>query len=88
MINRLLESIGFDRFTISINNRVILSGLLEHLVLADRAVPILRSLDKLTKIGLEKTREEMCRVAEIDQPQADKVLALAQCDGDPGDGHP
>src|SRR6056297_449118 len=41
VIDRLLASIGFDRFTISINNRTILSGLLEQLQLADQAVPIL-----------------------------------------------
>jgi histidyl-tRNA synthetase len=82
VINSLLESIGFDRFTISINNRVILSGLLDHLGLSDRTVPILRSLDKLAKIGREKTVQEMCSVAEIDASQADAVLALAECDGD------
>lgn len=82
VIHQLLQSIGFDRFTISINNRVILSGLLEQLGMADRTVPVLRSLDKLAKIGREKTREEMCRVAEIDSSQADSVLALAECDGD------
>ena len=49
VINQLLSAIGFDRFTISINNRAVLTGLLEHLGLADRSVPILRSLDKLTK---------------------------------------
>ena len=82
VINNLLESIGFDRFTISINNRVILTGLLEQLGLSDRTVPVLRSLDKLGKIGREKTCEEMCRVAEIERSQADAVLQLAQCDGD------
>ncbi|WP_145177800.1 histidine--tRNA ligase [Rubripirellula lacrimiformis] len=82
VINQLLEAIGFDRFTISVNNRTILTGLLDQFGLADKSVPVLRSLDKLTKIGREKTHEEMCRVAEIDAAQADAVLALAQCDGD------
>ncbi|MEM1068668.1 MAG: histidine--tRNA ligase [Planctomycetota bacterium] len=82
VINRLLEKIGFDRFTISINNRVILTGLLEQLDLADRTVPILRTLDKLAKIGLEKTAAEMCSVASIDEAKAMQVLRLAQCDGD------
>lgn len=81
VIHRLLESIGFERFTIRINNRVILSGLLEHLGLADQTVPILRSLDKLEKIGRQKTAEEMCRVANISDSQADAVLRLAECDG-------
>ncbi len=77
VINRLLETIGFDRFTISINNRVILSGLLEYLGLADQTVPILRSLDKLTKIGPEKTAQEMVQAAGIKPDQAQQVLALA-----------
>jgi histidyl-tRNA synthetase len=83
VINALLETIGFDRFTISVNNRVILSGLLQQLELSDRTVPVLRSLDKLAKIGREKTAQEMCREAEINSNQADAVLALAECDGDP-----
>ncbi len=82
VINRLLETIGFDRFTISINNRTVLTGLLEHLGLADRSVPVLRSLDKLGKIGREKTAAEMCEAAEIDAAAADQVLKLAECDGD------
>lgn len=83
VINRLLTSIGFDRFTISINNRVILSGLLEQLELADQTVPVLRSLDKLAKIGREKTAAEMVQAAGITSQQADQVLQLAECDGDP-----
>lgn len=82
VINRLLEAVGFDRFTIRVNNRVILSGLLEHLGLSERSVPILRSLDKLTKIGRDKTAEEMCLAAEINAGQADAVLRLAECDVD------
>ncbi|WP_145422570.1 histidine--tRNA ligase [Planctomycetes bacterium K23_9] len=82
VINGLLQAIGFDRFTISINNRAVLTGLLEHLGLADKSVPVLRSLDKLAKIGREKTATEMCEAAEIDPSQAEAVLKLAECDGD------
>ncbi len=82
VINGLLDAIGFDRFTISINNRSVLTGLLEHLGLADQSVPVLRSLDKLAKIGREKTAAEMCDAANIDAAQADAVLQLAQCSGD------
>ena len=82
VINRLLDTIGFDKFTISINNRGVLTGLLEHLGLADKTVPVLRSLDKLAKIGREKTAAEMCTAAEINADQADAVLRLAECGGD------
>ncbi len=82
VIDRLLETIGFDRFTISINDRTILNGLLEQLGLADRAVPILRTLDKLGKIGAEKTADEMCRAADVTAEAARCVLKLAECDGE------
>lgn len=82
VINSLLVAIGFDRFTIHINNRAILSGLLEHLNLSDQAVPILRTLDKLGKIGREQTLAEMTQVAKISVSAAESVLVLAECEGD------
>ena len=82
VIHSLLLAIGFERFTISINNRAVLSGLLDHLGLAERTVPILRTLDKLTKIGRDKTAAEMMEVADISAEQAESVLRLAQCTGD------
>lgn len=82
VIDTLMASIGFESFTIRINNRTILTGLLESLGLADRAVPVLRSLDKLGKIGREKTAAEMCESAGVSPGEADTVLGLADCDGD------
>jgi len=82
VINRLLSTLGFDRFTIHVNNRVVLSGLLEHLGLAEQAVPILRSLDKLAKIDRDKTAAEMCQAAGFTDDPAESVLALPGCDGD------
>ncbi|MFG0262365.1 MAG: histidine--tRNA ligase [Novipirellula sp. JB048] len=82
VINNLLEAIGFDRFTISINNRTILTGLLDHLGLADRSVPVLRSLDKLSKIGRARTIEEMVSTADLQTDQAEAVLQLAECSGE------
>lgn len=85
VIDALLVAIGFDRFTIRVNHRGILSGLLEHLGLGDQTVPVLRSLDKLDKIGRERTRDEMIDAAGIDATAADAVLALAAC-GDGAEG--
>lgn len=82
VIDRLLNSIGFDAFTMSVNNRAVLTELLRHLGLADQTVAVLRSLDKLGKIGREKVAAEMCDSAGIQASQADKVLQLAELDGD------
>lgn len=83
VINQLLEAIGFDRFTISLNNRVILSGLLEQLGLAANATAVLRSLDKLAKVGREAVATEICQIADVASDQADAVLMLADCVGEP-----
>ena len=80
VIHDLLRTIGFERFTISINNRKVLNGLLERLGLADSAVAVLRALDKLAKIGREKVAAEM-QAGGITAAQADEVLKLAQLTG-------
>ncbi len=81
VIHDLLAAIGIENFTIRINNRQVLSGLLEKYDLADKSVPVLRSLDKLDKIGAEKVSEEMQAVAGISAEQAAQVLQLAQVKG-------
>ncbi|MCP3920560.1 MAG: histidine--tRNA ligase [bacterium] len=82
VICELFNRIGFtDRFTMHLNNRRVLSGVLEQLDLADQAVPVLRALDKLAKIGPEKVVEEMARTAGASASQADGVLALARLEG-------
>src|ERR1700740_1019238 len=41
VINDLFVALGFDRFEVRVNNRLVLNGLLEELGLAGQAVPIL-----------------------------------------------
>ncbi len=79
VIDTLMRAIGFERFRIRINNRAVLSGLLEHLGLADKTTPVLRSLDKLPKIGRDATIQEMIQSANVAQSQAEAVISLAQC---------
>ena len=81
VINDLFTAIGFDGFEIRINNRMVLNGLLELKGVADKAVPLLRSLDKLPKIGREKVAEEMVKEASVTVSQADAVLDLAETTG-------
>ena len=51
VIHELLLEIGIKNFSIRINNRQVLSGVLAKLGLTEKSVPVLRSLDKLGKIG-------------------------------------
>jgi histidyl-tRNA synthetase len=81
VIHDLMQALGFDRFRVHVNNRLVLNGLLEELGLASQTAPLLRTLDKLPKLGREAAREEMAREGGISTEQADKVLALAQTQG-------
>jgi histidyl-tRNA synthetase len=81
VIHDLMRAIGIERFTIRINNRMILNGLLEELGLAGKTAPLLRSLDKLDKIGADKVIAEMMEQAGVVREQAARVLQLAGVQG-------
>jgi histidyl-tRNA synthetase len=81
VIHDLMAALGFERFEVRVNNRLLLNGLLEGLGLADRSVPLLRALDKLPKAGRETVRDEMVRVAAVTADQAEGFLALAETTG-------
>jgi histidyl-tRNA synthetase len=77
----LLRAIGFERFTIHVNNRLVLTGLLESLGLDDRATDILRALDKLAKIGPDRVAAEIEQTAGASADQAARVVGLVQITG-------
>lgn len=78
----LMRAIGFDNFSIRINNRKVLNGLLEKSGLAEHSVSVLRALDKLPKIGREKVHAEMSNVTGAANEQIDQILQLAEISGD------
>src|SRR3954447_22217171 len=82
VINDLFAALGFDRFEVRVNNRLVLNGLLEELGLSAAAVPILRVLDKLPKVGPDAVTQEMREKAGVSEEQARRVLALAGMEGD------
>lgn len=81
VINDLMRAIGFDRFTICLNNRKVLNGLLEKADLASHSVAVLRALDKLAKIGLEAVKQEMIATTGASESQVEQVLQLAEVQG-------
>ena len=81
VIHDLMQALGFNQFTIKINNRAILNGLLEKLNLVSQSTAILRALDKLPKIGPEKVIQEMVAVAGTTDQQAAEVLQLTEVNG-------
>ena len=81
VIYSALSTAGVPAFTITLNNRKILDGLLDTLGVADKTGPVLRALDKLAKIGREKVLDELQRVeggAGLSVEQAIGVLDFAE----------
>jgi histidyl-tRNA synthetase len=81
VIHELLQAVGISEFTIRLNNRMVLNGLLQKLGLQDRATPILRALDKLPKVGAAVAAEEIVGQAGATPEQAAAVLRLAELSG-------
>ncbi|MCP4146131.1 MAG: histidine--tRNA ligase family protein, partial [bacterium] len=61
IIYMTFKALGFEDFTIKINNRKVLNGFFEWLGLADQAAAILREIDKLEKTGEEKVKQELLK---------------------------
>ena len=81
VIHDLMRALGFERFRVQVNNRMVLNGLLEELGLAGQAVPLLRALDKLPKIGRAAVQQEMVEQAQVSEEAAGRVLDLAETKG-------
>jgi histidyl-tRNA synthetase len=81
VIHDMMVALGFERFQMRINNRLVLNGLLEELGLASHAVALLRVLDKLPKVGREAVQAEMVQKAGIEPARAGRVLDLAETQG-------
>ncbi|MGB8852458.1 MAG: histidine--tRNA ligase [Pirellulales bacterium] len=74
VVHDLLAAIGVERFTIRVNDRRVLGGILGRLGLADRSTGVLRSLDKLGKATPEAVAAELTGQGVA----ADAVAALLE----------
>ena len=95
VVHDLLAAIGVERFTIRINDRRVLAGVLARLDLSDRSTGVLRSLDKLAKAGPEAVAAELAtqgvtadavaallEMARLEGPAADVLARLESLVGD------
>lgn len=60
IVNEVLTTLGFENFTIRINNRKILNGILSHADIdAEKSVAVMIAMDKLDKIGIDGVEKEL-----------------------------
>ena len=91
VIYTTIKELGFDKFTIRINNRKLLNGLFAELELTEKSTDIMRIIDKLEKIGKENVIkclqdldvpnekiESIIKFIEIDGNNDEKIKALEE----------
>lgn len=82
VVHDVFAALGFERFTVKVNDRRVLNGLLELRGIVDRGADVLRCLDKLPKIGPAGVADELAAIEGITGPDVDAIVGLASIAGD------
>ena len=80
VIYNTIKEIGFEDFTICINNRKILNGVFKELNIEDNSVEIMRIIDKLEKIGKQNVIG-MLKELEVSQDKIEKIMQFIEIEG-------
>ena len=78
VIHDLMVALGFERFRIRVNNRLLLNGLLEQLCLTDKSVGVLRAIDKLEKTQPAGVVAELTEKVGLTSEAAEKVITVCR----------
>ncbi len=74
VIYRVFSEFGLKHFCISVNNRKVLNGFYAMLGLTEQSQDIMRTVDKLDKIGPDKVRELLTQELSLPEQSADEIL--------------
>ena len=81
IICQTFTALGLKRFQIRVNNRKILNGFYAMQDLRDKSGDIMRTVDKLDKIGAEKVRKLLMDEIALTEAQADEILKFIAITG-------
>ena len=81
IIYKVFRGFGLNRFQIRVNNRKILNGFYAMLGLSDKAGDIMRTVDKLDKIGTDKVKALLLSECGLEETQADEILKFIAITG-------
>ena len=81
IIYKTFSRLGLKRFKIRINNRKVLNGFFAMLGLSDKAGDVMRTIDKLEKIGPAQVREILTEDCGTTAAQADEILRFITIEG-------
>ena len=81
IIYQTFTSLGLKRFQIRVNNRKILNGFYAMLGLTEKSGDIMRTVDKLDKIGAEKVRTLLVDECGVSADSAGEILTFIAITG-------
>lgn len=81
IIYQTFTSLGLNRFQIRVNNRKILNGFYAMLGLTEQSGDIMRTVDKLDKIGAEKVRTLLVDECGVSADSAGEILKFIAITG-------
>ena len=81
IIYRVFRGFGLTRFQIRVNNRKILNGFYSMMGLSEKSGDIMRTVDKLDKIGPEKVSAILMEDCGLTQEQASQILTFISIRG-------
>ena len=81
IIYQVFRGFGLTRFQIRVNNRKILNGFYAMQGLSEKSGDIMRTVDKLDKIGAEKVRVILMEDCALTGEQADEILKFIAITG-------
>ena len=81
IIYKTFSALGLKRFRICVNNRKILNGFYAMLGLTEQAPEIMRTVDKLDKIGAEKVFKILTEDVSVSPENAHEILNFIQISG-------
>ena len=84
IIYRTFTALGLQRFQIRVNNRKILGGFYSMLGRSEKAGDIMRTVDKLEKIGPEKVTEILTEDLGVSDADAEAILSFISIRGSNG----
>ena len=81
IIYKTFSTLGLRRFQIRVNNRKILNGFYAMLGLTEKSGDVMRTVDKLDKIGPEKVKSILVEDVGVSPAAADEVLSFIAIGG-------
>ena len=85
IIYTIFRRLGLTRFVIRVNNRKLLNGFYALLGLSQRSGDIMRTVDKLDKIGVEKVKAILMEDNGLTEEQAGEILSFISIKGSNGE---